>query len=617
MIIKLKNITLKNFKSIEHISLDFNGSSILYGDNGIGKTTIFDGFMYALFNCDSKNRSEFAIKTLNLKGEEIPDLDHEADITLDIDGKILNLTAGISDKWQNNGKNSRKYKGNEHYYKINGVNVSQSKYRSRISEIIREDIFKMLTNTDYFCSMNWQEARKLLMELCNNTPFTALSDTALAAEADKYGYDPLHKSITDKITAIRNTLDTLPIKREELKKSIEYDDFSALDADLKEAKEKLESLKETILGRKEYNTKELRYEFIGKRMYEIRESFNIKYQAQHKDKLNKIHKSEIKIASLESDKTVYAERLSASKEHLPEVKNNIENTAKLIIELEKSVLDESKLICPLCGRHLTGEKRVEKIAEFNRNKESSIKKAQSSLLKLKDEKKELENYIEGINSHILRTERELKEYNKRLEEYKAIKIKEFEPDLEYLLLEGELEKLKHSEKEKLREEYDKWCERINILNIKKFKFEQNQRILKRINKNISEEKKLKKELKDEEKRLKDIHRLMSLKAEYIEKEINSHFSIVKFKLFKKLINGNIEDCCIPMVKGVPYKDLNSAMKTNCGIDIINTLSSRYNLYAPVFIDNRESITNLIESPCQIIGLSAEKGLKNLVLKEVI
>lgn len=617
MKINIKNITLKNFKSIDYISLNFNGNTTLSGDNGVGKTTIFDGFMYALFDCDSKNRSAFAIKPLDNQGSEIPDLEHEVSILLEIDGKKLKLTSGIRDKWSSENRENRKFMGNEHFYKINGTAVTQTEYKRRVNEIAKEEILKLLTNTDYFCSLNWQEARKVLIDIWGNIPFSLLSTNPIAKEIDKQGYDNVLKAARDNISELKERLYALPIKREELNDSIINEDFSNLNDEIIKTEKRLEELKNVILGRGSKTKAETKKEIIEKRLFEIKNAFNIKKQAVQEDKINKINKAKLKLSSLNGDKIVYLERLSSVNARLLELKADIESTAALIIDLDSSEIDKSKLFCPMCGRRLIGELRIKKIAEFNQNREEKLKASENKLLALKAQQEELRLEAKNIQTEIENNNAEIEEYNQKLNEYKAIEVKEFQPDIEYKALTQELESLNFSEKEKLRAEYESCCEKLNTLNIQKFRYEQNQRIYKRIEKNMAEEKELKARLISAQKRLDTIQSLMRLKAEYIESEINSHFSIVHFKLFKQLINGNIEECCIPMVKGVPYRDLNSAMKINCGLDIINTLAAHFDIYPPVFIDNRESITRLLKSPCQIIGLAVEKDCNKITLKEVV
>lgn len=57
-------------------------------------------------------------------------------------------------------------------------------------------------------------------------------------------------------------------------------------------------------------------------------------------------------------------------------------------------------------------------------------------------------------------------------------------------------------------------------------------------------------------------------------------------------------------------DLNNAMKINAGLDIINTLTDYYNFKAPIFIDNRESVNEIVDVESQVINLIVSKH-KNL------
>ena len=65
--VKLNRLTLTNFKGIRSFTLEPQGEDVnIYGDNAVGKTTIFDAFTWLLFGKDSLNRADFEIKTLGL-----------------------------------------------------------------------------------------------------------------------------------------------------------------------------------------------------------------------------------------------------------------------------------------------------------------------------------------------------------------------------------------------------------------------------------------------------------------------------------------------------------------------------------------------------------------------
>jgi len=82
-------------------------------------------------------------------------------------------------------------------------------------------------------------------------------------------------------------------------------------------------------------------------------------------------------------------------------------------------------------------------------------------------------------------------------------------------------------------------------------------------------------------------------------------------MFETQINGGIKNTCEAMVEGVPFSDLNNAMKINAGLEIIKALCEFYQVNAPIFIDNRESVTKLIDIDSQIINLVVSEQDKQL------
>lgn len=112
-----------------------------------------------------------------------------------------------------------------------------------------------------------------------------------------------------------------------------------------------------------------------------------------------------------------------------------------------------------------------------------------------------------------------------------------------------------------------------------------------------------------------INDFMHAKVEECVKRINAMFTLVDWQLFDYTIDGNEMEVCIPKNKknGTPLSVTNTADKINCGLDIINTLCRYYGVTAPIFIDNRESVTNLIASDSQIINLMKVAGQSELTI----
>ena len=126
------------------------------------------------------------------------------------------------------------------------------------------------------------------------------------------------------------------------------------------------------------------------------------------------------------------------------------------------------------------------------------------------------------------------------------------------------------------------------------------------------------EQKEAGQRVADMEKMLLLLEQFIRSKMlrisdssNQHFEMVDFLLFKMQLNGGMTETCECMYNGVPYSSLNAAAKIQCGLDIIRSLSKLYDVYCPVFIDNRESCTNIPDMNCQTISLYVDEKCKEL------
>lgn len=133
----------------------------------------------------------------------------------------------------------------------------------------------------------------------------------------------------------------------------------------------------------------------------------------------------------------------------------------------------------------------------------------------------------------------------------------------------------------------------------------------------AEEKKLSEVLSHWNKQLNLTEELIKKFVTGVEGSVNSMFKYVKFKLFEIQQNGGVKNICDALVNGVPATgtDLNTAGIMNAGIDIVNTFSKYYEVRAPIVIDNRESITDIIDTECQVINLIMDKDYNELTQVE--
>ena len=82
-------------------------------------------------------------------------------------------------------------------------------------------------------------------------------------------------------------------------------------------------------------------------------------------------------------------------------------------------------------------------------------------------------------------------------------------------------------------------------------------------------------------------------------------------MFNVLVNGGIEECCETVYNGVPYSNLNNGARLNIGLDIINALAEHYGFSPPVWLDNAESVTDILPTKGQQIRLIVSAQDKKL------
>ena len=127
--------------------------------------------------------------------------------------------------------------------------------------------------------------------------------------------------------------------------------------------------------------------------------------------------------------------------------------------------------------------------------------------------------------------------------------------------------------------------------------------LGRIDELAAEERRLAAEYEELERQIYLTEEFIRAKVRLLEDKINSKFKMARFKLFNTLVNGGVEETAETMYNGVPYNsNLNNGAKIQVGLDIINTLSEHYGFAPVVFIDNAESVVNILPTKGQQIRL---------------
>lgn len=645
---KLLELKLKNFKGIKSLELKANGEDLkIFGDNATGKTSIYDSFLWLLFDKDSQNKSDFAIKTLDKDGNVISGLDHEVEGVFEVDGETITLRKVYREKYtKKRGSATSEFSGHETDHLIDGVPVTKTEYTKRVAEIAPEEQFKLLTNPAYFNEiLKWGDRRKILLDVCGD-----ISDEDVIKSDPELGRLPAllgkrkledHKKIVmSRRTEVNKELDRLPVRIDEVHQGLPdisaIENPGAIESDLaKLAKAKAEKeaeLANLINGGNAGETKQKVAE-LGAQMLTIETA----YKREHAGKVGEI---EAKIKDCKDTIRDVQYQISTKTMALESSRKSLEILEKSIIDLRDKwhevnrqelelCVDES---CPTCGQDLPVDKvqeaRDKATAEFNANKaqkladingagKSTKQELEKVTVKITDLEKEIAELESSLELHAeanAKLNGELAKVNATAEDYKE--------QVDYKKLVSEKDKLQKAlegdrsgiepEKERTEAEINTIRVAEDAINEAKANLKLHEQGLKRIAELKEQEKELAAEYEKLEQDLNLIEAFIRAKVSLLTDRINSKFERARFNLFEVQVNGGLNEICETTFGGVPYSSgLNNAARINVGLDIINTLSEHYGFTPPIFVDNAEAVTELIPVKGQLISLIVSEKDKSL------
>lgn len=637
MEIVLKQLTMVNFRKERNRTIDFEGQeTTISGDNGTGKSTVFDAFTFLLFGKDSHDRKDFEIKTLDSFGCAIPMLDHEVLGVVSVDGNPIELRRVYAEKWtKKRGSDSPEFTGHETTFFYNGVPLSQKDYQTKIDSICNETLFKLITNPLYFPSLKWNEQRSILFEIAGNITNADVAVTdprlqELLSSLNGRSIDEHKAMIQAKKKKISDEIKLIPSRVDEVKRSIPEKDDS-LFAKKQELEEVLHSLESQVKSATENNKAEEDKrrsiqnqisELANKQVSIINEEAKKRNDAYYKAEGQK---AEIKgkLISLRGELNGHLsenDRLNARK---LAVEKELERLREEFIKIQSDglSLDDSQTICPVCKREFENsqEIRSEQIAKFNKDKSDKLDAINERGKKYKDELQGITEELVVVADRIKLTQEVVKTTEELEVSLHGIQFKQVIPEeiSAWKELQAQIDELS-SKSAYAPQDFSEKLSQINTVRSQISEVDSKLSIQSIISEREARVEELNDQLKTMAQELATLEKYEFLIQEFTkakinmaESRINSLFEVVKFKLFNAQINGGETETCEISVNGVPFSDLNTAMKTYAGMDVINVISKFYKTSAPIFIDNRESITRIPKTNAQVINLLKVTGQKEL------
>lgn len=643
MKITLQYLILRNFKGTKFIRVDFGNVTNIYGENRSGKTTINDAFWWLLFGKDSAGRTDFEIKTKNEDGTTIHQLEHEVTGMFNVDGRSVLLKRMYKEKWvKKRGSGDHALEGHTTDFFVDEIPVQAGEYKKIIDGIVSEELLKMITSPGHFCSMKWQDQRSALEKMAGDIP---LSDISSQVE----GLEKLMSELSGKTIAqfksqksvqkkpLKEELETIPARIDEVDRTKPVAlQWAVLEKRKSEIEAEISGLRDNLANHSG------KYEELHKKNRSVyNEIQNAEGEISRlKSDVQKAHDAEVSkmnriLSALTLEKNTAANDLLGVEAIDNQRISSLERLENEILTLREDYkkiasrpfeIPSGQTNCPACNQELPDaeiemrrteiEKRMrdQRKAELEAINEKGIKKAQDRdhLLKQIEESTVQK---EVLQEKIISLEKDIDAQEGAL---KKIAVPPEAPVSDILLriesLKAELQEIPevdNSEEKKILSEKESELQTIiNELNIRQ--------IIEKADARISQLQDRQRELSQQIADIESMEFLAEkyemVRADLIEKRVSSMFSLVKFRMFNRNLNGGIEPTCECTLNGVSYTDLNTEARMNIGLDIINALCRHYDVYAPIFLDNRESVLQIIPTDSQVVNLVVKENQKAIQIQ---
>lgn len=605
----LKKVVLENFMCYAHAEFDFYAITKIVAKNGKGKSTIATAYLWCLFNCDYELKDNPVVRR-EVDGVSVDDMDVSAELTLDVDGKEVTMKKVQKRTYSKDGSS---YKDDNKYF-VNDVPKTLKDFNAYLD--VDMNVFKMCSNINAFLNQKPAEMREYLFSLVENMADLDIAHSKaelaeLVPLLEKYSAEELsamNKATKAKITKDLPILDGQIKEKErdiQLKQAIEVSDLELQKNSLKEqiadciAKQTDNDKLLAEYDKASADILDLKFK-QGDLSREANEE-NIKARKEIEDKISDkqflVRQTEKTIADTESC-------IASSEKVIESIKAYLQTERDKWKEENERKFDDSSLICPYCGNEYKEDKKEQLKADFAKHKADNLKtitdngnmyserlkKEREVLTKLVSELPQHNESLKMLNAAIADLEKQLSELPQEIdvtatEEYKALEqqITEKEQAMhkanDISAVKAELKAQETALRQQLAE-----CES----QIAKSDTAADEQRLEELR---AEQRTQEQNKTNAEKILDLLDELDKAKNETLSDSINSHFSLVKWKLFELNKSGGYKSVCIPTVNG---KSILTTMSNKGNrilgrVDICNSIQKISGMSVPIILDDSESL----------------------------
>lgn len=618
--IKLKNITLSNWKSL-NANVQFNeGKTIIKGRNGIGKTSLQSAWNWLLSSyTNSTTPKNFEL--FDNRVELSPDTPIASVIVVvSVDGIEYSLQKTAEAKFTRPRGSSEyvKDKSDTYRYYIDNIEVSATNFTEWVRQnICPDDMLVYCLSGEFFatlCEDDKTKARKVLEQLVGEIkPSDFKGDYSILSDMlGKFSIEMIEERTKKEKKPYEDRLALLPKlieQNENLINEFNKVDFDALFEKMQATKQEIELIDNQMLGRAEaikpiLGKRDAIFEIINSKTLKVNERRNTylaQFNARKSEIKAKIEQIDNENARIKRNNELSAFAYDNDCRMLELEQKKLEITLKEQQSLREK-RDEVKSrtfdggTCAYCGQELPSDKIEEKMAIFNKRKEEELNNivAQGKNNKVKIE--ELEKHIAElqkikdagliVNPYINKDElvAELSQYEntfvpfEETDEYKAMwqEIEDLKTTLPQIPQNdnselNEAKKTLIAKLEGLNREYGV-KDKANELKLEVVELQREQREV--VNK-----------IAYLEGILAKCREWVEERANIISERINGKLEYCQIQMWQTQKNGEkVPACIITSTDGVKYATLNNSNRIKTCISLQQLFCEHFGIEMPIFID---------------------------------
>lgn len=611
----LKKLMLENFMCYARRTFDFYDITKIVAENGVGKSTIATAYLWCLFNCDYELKDNPVVRR---EVDEVPvdDMDVSVELVLDVDGKEITMKKVQKRTYKEavkDGKIVTTVSDNNSYY-VNSVAKTLTAFNEYLG--VNMKMFKACSNINAFLSRKPDEMREYLFSLIESVTDLDMAKSRkelaeLVPMLEKYTVEEIrsmNKLISSNVNKQSPVIDGQIKEKErdiQIKSDIDTSDLELLKNSLKE------QIADCVAKQTDNDKLLAEYDKASADILDLKFKQGDLSRKANEDNVKARREIEDKISEKKDYLFNIADTIQKNNSEIYGYQNDIESgtrernrLADVWNKIKEEKFDENTAVCPTCHRELPTEEIESLRSSFEKTKADRLAKVEKDGLEVKadvDNARDMIPKLEKCNKDNIanqnKLEKEVADLEKQLselpqeidvtatEEYKALEkqIAEKEQAMhkanDVSAVKAELKAQENDLRQQLAEVEQKIAESNT---------EKDEQRLEELR---AEQRTQEQNKTNAEKILDLLDELDKAKNETLSDSINSHFSLVKWKLFELNKSGGYKSVCIPTVNG---KSILTTMSNKGNrilgrVDICNSIQKISGMSVPIILDDSESL----------------------------